>query len=135
MGGGDGSGTNTSGAGSGAAGFGGDSGPATAASLSGFVVGISLDGAGNLFIADVGNTRIRRVDASTHVITTVAGGGTCCATGDGGPATAAALGQSQGVAVDNAGNLFIAELSNNRIRRVDAGTGVITTVAGNGTQG
>ncbi|TMB06950.1 MAG: hypothetical protein E6J71_30080, partial [Deltaproteobacteria bacterium] len=121
-------------AGVGSLGFSGDGGPATAAALYN-PTGVALDGAGNLFIADGGNQRIRRVDAGTGTITTVAGNGTFGFSGDGGPATAAALGTPVGVALDGAGNLFIADYYNYRIRRVDAGTGTITTVAGNGTQG
>ena len=113
--------------------FSGDGGPATAAELS--LVSVAVDGAGNLFIGDIGNNRIRRVDAGTGTITTVAGNGTAGFSGDGGPATAAELNAPDGVALDGAGDLFIADLGNNRIRRVDAGTGTITTVAGNGTAG
>src|SRR5439155_20751462 len=108
-------------------------GPAAAAELE--PAGVAVDGAGNLFMAEGGNARIRRVDAGTGTITTVAGNGTFGFSGDGGPATAAELGTPVGVALDGAGNLFIADYYNYRIRRVDAGTGTITTVAGNGTQG
>jgi len=111
-------------------GFSGDGGPASAAKLY-FPAGLALDGAGNLFIADRDNQRIRRVDAGTGTITTVAGGGTGGSGGDGGPAVAAELCLPSGIALDGAGNLFIAECQ--RIRRVDAGTGTITTVAGGGT--
>jgi len=117
-------------AGNGIFGFSGDGGPATAASLNSPHT-VAVDGSGNLFIADGGNGRIRRVDAATGIITTVAGGG-CCSLGDGGPATSALV-SPWGVAVDSSGNLFIAEGS--RIRRVDHATGIITTVAGNGTFG
>src|SRR5438034_1187608 len=115
-------------------GFSGDGGPATAAKLY-FPAGLALDGAGNLFIADRDNQRIRRVDAGTGMITTVAGNGSGGFSGDGGPATAAGVPLPSGLALDGAGNLFIAELGDSRIRRVDAGTGTITTVAGTGTQG
>src|SRR5439155_1311553 len=94
--------------------------------------GVALDGAGNIFIADSENDRIRRVDAGTGTITTVAGTGTEGFSGDGGPATAAELMGPSGVALDGAGNLFIADTGNARVRRVDAGTGTITTVAGGG---
>ncbi len=97
--------------------------------------GVALDASGNLFIADTENDRVRRVDASSGIITTVAGNGTLGYTGDGGPATAAQLNYPSGVAVDSAGNLFIADHDAQRVRRVDASTGVITTVAGNGTIG
>ncbi|PYU54560.1 MAG: hypothetical protein DMG56_26740 [Acidobacteria bacterium] len=96
--------------------------------------GLAVDAAGNLFIADSFNERIRRVDAVTHQITTFAGGGTGCAghtyIGDSCAATDAILSLPSGVAVDGAGNVLIADLGHNRIRRVDAVTGVITTVAG-----
>ena len=121
-------------AGTGEQGFGGDGGPATAAQLAG-PVGVALDGAGNLFIADSDNSRVRRVDAATGVITTVAGGGEGGFRGDGGPATAARLWSPSGVTLDGAGNLFIADWSNHRVRRVDAASGVITTVAGTGADG
>ncbi|MBI3662703.1 MAG: SMP-30/gluconolactonase/LRE family protein [Acidobacteria bacterium] len=114
--------------------FSGDGGPATGASLA-LPSGIALDAAGNLFIADRSNNRIRRVEAASGVISTVAGGSLPGSSGDGGPATNAALNGPLGVAVDAAGNLFIADTSNNRIRRIDAATGIITTVAGNGLAG
>ena len=93
----------------------------------------AVDGAGNLYIADPGNNRIRKVDAS-GTITTVAGNGTPDFAGDGGPASSAQLYYPTSVAVDGAGNLFIADYGNHRIRKVDA-SGTITTVAGNGTPG
>ena len=119
-------------AGDGTWGSGGDGGAAVAAQL-GFPAGVALDGAGNLYIADWLNHRIRKVD-SAGTITTVAGDGTEGSGGDGGPATAAQLNLPEGVAVDGAGNLYIADSSNNRIRKVDT-AGVITTVAGDGTEG
>ena len=114
-------------------GFSGDGGPATSAILNG-PIGVALDGSGNLFIADRVNQRIRRVDAATGIITTVAGNGSFGFSGDGGPATSASLANPMGVALDGAGNLFIADLLNNRIRKVDT-SGIITTVAGNGGLG
>ena len=113
-------------------GFGGDGGPATAAQLRS-PAGVALDGAGNLYIADALNNRIRKVD-SAGTITTVAGAGTEGFGGDGGPATAAQLYRPAGVALDGAGNLYIADFGNNRIRKVDA-AGVISTVAGAGSTG
>ena len=110
-------------------GFSGDGGPATAARLN-YPTGVAVDGAGNLFIADPDNHRIRKVD-SAGVITTVAGTGEEGFSGDGGPATSARLDSPHGVAVDGAGNLFIADGGNRRIRKVDT-AGVITTVAGTG---
>ena len=119
-------------AGDGTSGYGGDGGPATAAQLN-RPTGVAVDGAGNLYIADSENHRIRKVDAA-GVISTVAGDGTRGFGGDGGPAVAAQLRSPEGVALDGAGNLYIADASNNRIRKVDA-AGVITTVAGAGTRG
>jgi len=121
-------------AGGGTAGFSGDGGPATAAAL-GVPGGVALDASGDVFIADTSNQRVRRVDHATGVITTVAGDGTSGFSVDGGPATAAALSYPQGVAVDASGDLFIDDGNNNRVRRVDHATGVITTVAGDGTSG
>ena len=121
-------------AGNGVAGFSGDDGPATSASLF-FPEGVALDGSGNVFIADSNNQRIRRVDAVTGIITTVAGNGFGGFSGDDGPATSASLNFPERVALDGSGNVFIAESNNQRIRRVDAVTGIITTVAGNGVQG
>ncbi|HXN22335.1 MAG TPA: hypothetical protein VOA41_06285 [Candidatus Dormibacteraeota bacterium] len=126
-------------AGNGTPGFSGDGGPATNASLSlaipSLVSGVALNASGNLFIADPGNHRVRRLDAATGIITTVAGNGEGSFSGDGGPATGAGLAGPSGVSVDASGNLFIADSFDHRIRRVDAATGVITTVAGNGTPG
>ena len=113
-------------------GFSGDGGPATDASLD-TPRAVAVDGAGNLFIADFGNRRIRKVDPS-GIITTVAGNGTTGFSGDGGAATSASLGGPHGVAADSAGNLFIADGNIQRIRKVDT-SGTITTVAGNGTAG
>ena len=113
-------------------GFSGDGGPATAAQVLA-PHGVAVDANGNLFIADVGNQRIRKVSAS-GIITTVAGTGSLGFSGDGGPATAAELYYPVGVAVDAIGNLFIADTLNRRIRKVSA-SGIITTVAGNGIEG
>ena len=91
---------------------------------------MAVDADGNLFIADEGNHRIRRVDSS-GIITTIAGTGERGFSGDGGPAVEAQLDHPRGVAVDTAGNLYIADKSNHRIRRVDP-SGTITTIAGTG---
>ena len=120
-------------AGSPASNFSGDGGPATSAGLNA-PAGVGADSTGNLYIADSGNSRVRKVSASTGIITTVAGGGTG-GVGDGGAATSALLGGVRGVGLDSAGNLYIADTSANRIREVNASTGIITTVAGTGTQG
>ena len=111
----------------------GDGGPATAAQLQ--ATGLAVDAAGDLYINDCTNcARVRRVDASTGIITTVAGDGTPGFAGDGGPATAAQLADPSGIALDSAGNLYIADSFNNRIRKVDT-TGTISTFAGTNSPG
>src|SRR5205814_11207 len=117
--------------------FSGDGGPAASAELSS-PAGVFVDTAGNIFIADSGNLRIREVVAATGNIQTVAGSGSCCGGGDGGPATSAALGVPLAVFGDGSGDIFFAETDaggRNRIREVVAATGNIQTVAGNGTNG
>lgn len=116
-------------AGGGGYGYWGDGGPATSAGLWN-PGGMALDNAGNLFIADAGNNRIRKVDIH-GIITTVAGVGLPYFWGDGGPAINAAIYSPQSVMVDSAGNIFIADQNNQRIRKVDT-AGIITTVAGFG---
>jgi len=111
-----------------ASGFSGDGGPATAALLRA-PRSVAVDGAGNVYVADTGNGRVRKIDAG-GTITTVAGGGTA-ELGDGGPATAVALDRPMAVAVDRVGNLYLADQHNARVRRV-AGDGTITTFAGGG---
>jgi len=113
-------------AGDGSTGYSGDGGPATSAALN-YPTGLALDAAGNLYIADSGNSRIRKV-STKGVITTVAGSRTLGYAGDGGPATSAALNYPYGVALDAAGDLYIADTGNSVIREVSAG--VINTVAG-----
>jgi uncharacterized protein (TIGR03437 family) len=123
-------------AGTGAQGFGGDNGPATGAQLSS-PSGVAVDGAGNVYFADTGNQRVRKI--SKGVITTVVGKGTAGFSGDNGPAASAELNLQQnqllpaGVAADAAGNIFIADAGNQRIRKVS--NGVITTIAGTGSGG
>ena len=120
-------------AGSATGGFGGDAGPATAAQLL-YPYGVTLDSAGNMFIADTNNHRVRKVTQGTGTITTVAGNGTAGYNGDG-PATGARLYFPTGVAVDSLGNLYIADQSNNLVRKVTPATGIISTVAGTGVGG
>lgn len=108
----------------------GDGGAATSAKLA-FPGAVTLDAAGNLYIADTGNQRIRKV-STKGIITTVAGTGNCCSFGDGGPATSAYLAGPSDVAVDAKGNLYIADTA--RILKVDT-NGTITTLAGNDSLG
>jgi sugar lactone lactonase YvrE len=115
--------------GTGSAGFSGDGGPGVSAQLRS-PQQIALDGAGNLYVADTLNHRIRKID-STGTITTVAGSGSLGFEGDGGLATEAQLSGPTGVSVDSAGVMYIADRGNNRIRRVSA-DGVISTIAGGG---
>ncbi len=110
-----------------AGGYTGDDGLAVNATLSS-PRGIAFDASGNLVISDTANDRVRRVDASTGVITTIAGTGSAGFAGDRGPATEAQLEHPHGIAFDSAGNLYVAEWFNNRVRRVRPDTGVITTV-------
>ncbi len=122
-------GTITTVAGTGIAGFSGDGGPAVEAELN-FPAGLVLDEQGNLYIADRNNHRIRKVSPQ-GVITTIAGNGEADMMGDEGPALEASLNLPSDLAVDDKGNIFISDRSNNRVRKVDAG-GIITTVAGLG---
>lgn len=118
--------------GSGASGFSGDGGPAIQAQLQ-LPSGLTFDSQGNLYIADRANHRIRKVNRK-GIITTVAGNGTAGFSGDGGPATQASLKLPSGVVLDKQGNLYIADRSNNRIRKVNT-KGIIQTFAGNGKDG
>jgi DNA-binding transcriptional LysR family regulator/sugar lactone lactonase YvrE len=119
-------------AGTGRYGFSGDGGPATSAQIS-LPMSVSVDAAGNLYLADQANHRIRKVTPG-GVISNVAGNGSSGYSGDGGPATAAQLYYPQSVAADASGNLFIADMYNHRIRKIST-AGIITTVAGAGTPG
>lgn len=121
-------------AGTGTQSDGGDGGAATDAQLN-YPNGVAVDRSGNLYIADTENHRIRKVTASTGVITTVAGTGVAGDSGDGGAAVHARLNHPNGIAVDEAGNLYIADTHNQRIRKVEARTAVINTIAGKGWMG
>jgi sugar lactone lactonase YvrE len=119
-------------AGNGTGGYSGDGGLATAGRLS-FPQGITVDSAGNLYIADTFNHRIRKV-TTAGIISSIAGNGTSGYSGDGGLATAGQLWFPQGVSIDSAGNLYIADSGNNRIRKVTTAA-KISTVAGEGGEG
>ena len=121
-------------AGTGASSFGGDGFAATLATLN-YPDSVSLDSAGNLYIADYYNHRIRKVTAATGIITTVAGSGSQGNTGDGLAATAATLNRPLDAIVDSAGNIYIADFGNNRVRKVTAGSGIITAFAGSNATG
>ncbi|WP_109488638.1 FG-GAP-like repeat-containing protein [Occallatibacter savannae] len=107
----------------------GDGGPATSAHLSN-PASIAFDGADNLYIGDTYHYRVRKVLASTGVISTVAGNGTAASTGDGGPATSAGLDQPFAIALDSANNIYIGDNSGGKIRKVSSATGLISTIAG-----
>ena len=122
-------------AGTGVKGFSGDGGPAKSAQLSA-PHEVRFDSKGNLYIDERDNHIVRRVDMKTGIISTVAGTpGKNGYGGDGGPATKALLNQPHGITLDRYDNLYICDPLNNRLRRVDAKTGIITTFAGNGEDG
>jgi hypothetical protein len=113
----------------------GDGGPATSASFSwtsSLFVGVATDAAGNVYLSDSGHGRVRKIHSG--IISTVAGNGTPGSGGDGGPATSASLFAPAGIAVDTAGNLYVADPTVGRVRKVDT-SGKISTVAGTGTVG
>ncbi len=121
-------------AGTGTAGYTGDGGAATSARLR-TPEGLTLDTNGDLYVADTGNDVVRKVAAATGVITTYAGTGTAGFLGDGGPATSARLDAPEGVDMGPLGDLYIADTGNRRVRRVQAASGLISTIAGTGTSG
>ncbi len=126
-------------AGSGAYGYTGDGGPAVNANL-GFADGVAVDKVGNIYIADTTNCAIRKVTASTGIITSLVGApsnpyaGTCGLAGDGGPASAALINKPLGLTVDPNGDIFLADNGNNLIRAISA-NGIMSTVAGSYTNG
>lgn len=120
-------------AGNGTMAFAGDGGLATNASFQ-FPYSVAVDGAGNLYITDSVSDRIRKVTATSGIITTIAGSGAEGYSGDGGPATSAALFGPRGVVEDGGGNLYFSDVGNSVIRKIDA-AGIITTVAGGSTYG
>ncbi len=113
-------------------GYGGDGGPAANAVLN-LPGSVALSPTGDLYFCDW-NARIRKVDARTGLVTTIAGTGVWGFGGDGGPATSALLGGPGDIATDSAGNIYFSDPYNHRVRRISAATGIITTVAGNGSQ-
>ena len=121
-------------AGTGVHGYSGDGGPATSAELA-YVLGVFVDGSGNIFIADSSNNVIREVMAATGIINTIVGTGVAGYGGDGQAATSAMLHYPSAVFVDRSGNLFIADQVNFVVREVLASSGIIVTAAGNGTMG
>ncbi|HJU04208.1 MAG TPA: hypothetical protein VJ692_03585 [Nitrospiraceae bacterium] len=111
--------------------FHGDGGPATDAMLN-FPSAVAVDDHGHLYIADTRNHRVRKVDSTTGVITTIAGTGQHRFSGESSPAISAALNEPTALAIDLDGHLYVADQSNNRVRKIDRITGIITTVAGTG---
>lgn len=118
-------------AGNGTKGYSGDGGPATKAQLN-EPYEVRFDKAGNMLFVEMQNQLVRKVDAKTGVISTVAGTGAKGFSGDGGKATAATMSSPHSITLDAADNLFIADIANHRIRKVDAKSNIITTIAGNG---
>lgn len=116
------------------AGYHGDGGPAFEAAL-GFPEHLAMNSRGDLYICDNGNHRVRKVDAATGTITTVLGTGAPASNGDGGPATEAAVNMPDAICTDVHDNIYVGEARGNRLRKVDARTGIVTTLVGNGIAG
>jgi sugar lactone lactonase YvrE len=127
-------GTITTIAGGTTSGFDGDGGLASAAHLN-LPTALAFDAAGNLYVADSANHRIRKITLATGIITTVAGDGRQGDAGDSGPALGASIDSPQGLAVDAAGNVYLADTHNHRVRKITAATGIITTLTGTGAMG
>jgi DNA-binding beta-propeller fold protein YncE len=119
-------------AGTGAQGYAGDGGPAGQALLNN-PFDLAFDPSGNLCFSDTYNHCIRRIDARTNIITTIAGCGESGFSGDGGPATGARMNQPYGIVIDPSGNIYVADRLNARVRRIDGSSGIITTLAGVGS--
>jgi DNA-binding beta-propeller fold protein YncE len=115
-------------AGTGEQGYAGDGGPATRALLNN-PFDLAFDPAGNLCFSDTYNHCIRRIDAQSAIISTIAGTGEAGSAGDGGPATKAQMNQPYGIVIDHAGNIYVADRLNKLVRRIDGGNGIISTLA------
>src|ERR1017187_4690353 len=121
-------------AGNGQTGFAGDLGQSKNSKLW-HPEGIAIDSSGNIYFADVTNNRIRKIAKGSGIITTICGNGTFAYTGDEGLAKFAGLNSPEGISIDTAGNIYIADTNNDCIRKIISGTGTISTIAGGGTQG
>ena len=119
-------------AGTGTAGYSGDNGAATSATID-VPTGIAIDASGNVYFNEYSNHLIRKVTASTGIITTVAGNSSSGYGGDGGPAARALLFHPNGLCIDSSGNVYTSDNNNHRIRKVAVGTTIISTIAGTGS--